>query len=155
MDKLLIGVISDTHGILRPEAIKALEGSDIIIHAGDIGASEVLEALHRLAPVAAVKGNVDRSGWARNLPETQVVEVGEMRLYVLHDVHALDLDPGAAGFHAVIFGHTHSPHLERRNGVLYLNPGSAGPRRFTLPTTVARLKVTGNTLDVEIVELKI
>ncbi len=155
MDKLLIGVISDTHGILRPEAIKALEGSDIIIHAGDIGASEVLEALHRLAPVAAVKGNVDRSDWARNLPETQVVEMGEVRIYVLHELFTLDLDPGAAGFHAVIFGHTHSPHLERRHGVLYLNPGSAGPRRFTLPTTVARLKVTGNTLDVEIVELKI
>lgn len=148
-----IGVISDTHGLLRPQAVKALQGVDFIIHAGDIGAPAILDNLSRIAPVKAVRGNTDRGEWARVLPLTEVVEVGEVQLYVLHDLHTLDLEPQAAGFAAVIFGHSHRPHLERKDGVLYLNPGSAGPRRFTLPVSLACLQVQGRSLEAEFVPL--
>jgi hypothetical protein len=148
-----IGVIADTHGLLRPEALKALRGVELIIHAGDVGGPEILEALQALAPVYAVRGNTDRGDFGRSLPQTQVVPVGEVQLYVLHELFCLDLDPAAAGLAAVIFGHSHRPHLERKEGVLYLNPGSAGPRRFTLPVTMALLKVQKNGLIPKIIEL--
>jgi len=151
----LIGVISDTHGLLRPQALAALQGVELIIHAGDIGEPGVLAALKQLAPVYAVRGNTDRGDWAWKLPLTRVVELGGTQLYVLHELFALDLDPAAAGFQAVIFGHSHRPHQEQKNGVLYLNPGSAGPRRFTLPVTMARLRLAGSTLTAELIELKI
>jgi putative phosphoesterase len=153
MSTHLIGVISDTHGLLRPQAVKALRGVELIIHAGDLGGPEVLAALERLAPVQAVRGNVDRGEWAQALPLTRVVEVGDLKLYVLHELFALDLDPAAAGLAGVIFGHSHRPHEERRDGVFYLNPGSAGPRRFTLPVTLARLTVEGNGLASEFIRL--
>jgi len=155
MTEHLIGVISDTHGLLRPEAVKALEGVELIIHAGDIGDRRILRKLERLAPVHAVRGNTDRGDWAANLPHTRVVEVGDVHLYVLHELFTLDLDPAAAGINAVIFGHSHEPHMERQNGVLFLNPGSAGPRRFTLPVTLARIKLQGISLYPELVELKV
>ena len=155
MAELRIGVISDTHGLLRPQAVKVLSGVDLIIHAGDIGNPKVLANLERLAPVYAVRGNTDRSDWAHDLPNSRVVEVGGILLYVLHELFCLDLDPAAAGLAAVIFGHTHSPHLQRQNGVLYLNPGSAGPRRFTLPVTLALIKVCNNSLNAELLELKV
>jgi uncharacterized protein len=150
-----VGVISDTHGLLRPEAVAALTGVERIIHAGDIGERAVLDALGRLAPVSAVRGNNDRGGWARHIPETEVVEVGGVALYVLHDLHELDLDPRAAGFAAVIAGHSHQPRQEERDGVLYFNPGSAGPRRFRLPVSLGRLtiergRVTGRLTTLEI-----
>jgi putative phosphoesterase len=150
-----VGVISDTHGLLRPEAVAALTGVERIIHAGDIGERAVLDALGRLAPVSAVRGNNDRGGWTRHIPETEVVEVGGVALYVLHDLHELDLDPRAAGFAAVIAGHSHQPRQEERDGVLYFNPGSAGPRRFRLPVSLGRLtiergRVTGRLTTLEI-----
>ena len=147
-----IGVIADTHGLLRPEALKALRGVELIIHAGDVGGPEILEALRALAPVYAVRGNTDRGDFGRSLPQTQVVQVGGLQLYVLHELFCLDLDPAAAGLAAVIFGHSHRPHIERKDGVLYLNPGSAGPRRFTLPVTLALLKVRNNALGAEFIE---
>jgi putative phosphoesterase len=137
----VIGVISDTHGLLRPEALGALAGVDMIIHAGDVGKPEVLEGLSRIAPVHAVRGNVDRGDWARALPASQVVEADGPLIYVLHNLAELDLNPQAAGFAAVVSGHSHKPGHEMRNGVLYLNPGSAGPRRFRLPVTLARMVV--------------
>ncbi len=155
MSEHLIGVISDTHGLLRPEAVKALQGVELIIHAGDIGSPKVLANLSRLAPVHAVRGNTDRADWAADLPLTLVVEVGGVLLYVLHELFTLDLDPAAAGFASVIYGHSHSPRLERQNGVLFLNPGSAGPRRFTLPVSLARLKVNHDSIQAELVELKV
>jgi putative phosphoesterase len=138
-----VGVISDTHGLLRPEAVSALAGVERIVHAGDIGDRAVLVALERVAPVSAVRGNNDRGAWARDIPETEVVEVGGVSLYVLHDLHELDLDPRAAGFAAVIAGHSHQPRQEERDGVLYFNPGSAGPRRFRLPISLGRLTIQG------------
>jgi putative phosphoesterase len=149
------GIISDTHGLLRPEAVKALEGVDMIIHAGDIGKPEILEALRVIAPVVAVRGNNDTGDWARTLPETEVFEVGRIALYVLHDVHTLDLDPAAAGFAAVISGHSHQPAMARRHGVLFVNPGSAGPRRFKLPVSLARLSIRGETLDAQLINLPV
>jgi putative phosphoesterase len=150
-----IGVISDTHGLLRPEALVALHGVDTIVHAGDVGAPEVLEALRAIAPVTAVRGNNDHGPWARALPATAVVAIGAFRLLVLHDVHDLALDPGAAGFAAVVAGHSHRPAIVRRAGVLFLNPGSAGPRRFTLPVAIARLSVRGARLRARIVHLDV
>lgn len=152
MDRLL-GVISDTHGLVRPEAVAALSGAELIVHAGDVGGADVLDRLGALAPVVAVRGNIDRGPWAAALPETEIVTVGGVTLYVLHDVARLDLDPAAAGFRAVIAGHSHRPRIEHRNGVLFLNPGSAGPRRFSLPIALARLRLRGTALDAEIVEL--
>jgi len=148
-----IGIISDTHGLLRPEAIEALRGSDYIIHAGDIGDPEILTKLAELAPVTAVRGNVDRGNWARKIPETNVLEVGGVSFYVLHDLQSLDLKPEAAGFAAVVFGHSHVAENEVRNGVLYFNPGSAGPRRFKLPVSLGRIVVQGAEVRAEIVEL--
>jgi len=150
-----LGVISDTHGLVRPEALAALAGVERIVHAGDIGAPAVLDALARIAPVTAVRGNNDREGWAAAIPETEVVEIGGVSLYVLHDLHELDLDPRAAGFAAVIAGHSHRPRREERDGVLYLNPGSAGPRRFTLPISLARLTVAGARVSAELVTLEV
>ena len=150
-----VGVISDTHGLLRPEAVTALAGVERILHAGDIGNPEVLTELGRVAPVTAVRGNNDRGGWAADIPETEVVEIGGVSLYVLHDLHRLDLDPRAAGFAAVITGHSHQPRMEERDRVLYLNPGSAGPRRFKLPISLARLRVSGSRVRAELVTLEI
>ena len=138
-DVHVVGVISDTHGLLREEALAALAGSDLIVHAGDVGTPEILERLQTLAPVVAVKGNVDTEAWASVLPKTAVAEAGSALIYVLHDLQELDLDPAAAGFHIVVSGHSHKPSRSERAGVTYLNPGSAGPRRFQLPITVARL----------------
>src|SRR5690242_18790706 len=134
-----VGLISDTHGLLRQEAIEALRGSELIVHAGDVGKPEILEELRRIAPVIAVRGNVDIAEWAKALPETAVAEAGSALIYVLHDVNALDLDPKVAGFHIVVSGHSHKPGKLERDGVLFINPGSAGPRRFQLPVTLARL----------------
>lgn len=149
----IVGVISDTHGLLRPEAAAALEGCDAIVHAGDIGRPEVLDALGAIAPVTAIRGNVDK--WADMLPDTEVVEIDGRYLYLIHDVKQLDLDPQAAGFDAVISGHSHQPDMHERDGVLYLNPGSAGPRRFKLPVTVARLNVSGDRLQASIIMLDV
>jgi putative phosphoesterase len=148
---MLIGVISDTHGLLRPEAIAALSGSNLIIHAGDVGSLNVLEELRRIAPLTAVRGNVDHGDWAEQLPRTAVAEAEGRRLLILHDLH--ELDPAATGYDAIISGHSHQPREEVRNGVLYLNPGAAGPRRFKLPVTLARLHISAGTLRVEFVEL--
>lgn len=149
----LIGLISDTHGLLRPEALRALEGVDLIIHAGDVGDPKILEALKAIAPVFAVRGNVDTEPWAKALPETEVVETGRATIYTLHDVHALDLDPAAAGFHIVVSGHSHQPGHSERDGVLFINPGSAGPRRFDLPVTVARLRLDAKPWEIEFTDL--
>ena len=138
-----VGVIADTHGLLRPEALEALRGSDLIVHAGDVGTPDVLRALEELAPVVAVRGNNDRGPWASALPVVEVLELGWASLYVLHDLNGLDLDPRAAGFSAVIAGHSHQPRSEERDGVLYFNPGSAGPRRFRLPVSVGHLVIEG------------
>jgi uncharacterized protein len=150
-----IGVISDTHGLLRPQAVAALRGCSPIIHAGDIGRPEILDELRRIAPVFAVRGNVDKGPWAMQLPETEIVTVEDFWLYVLHDLNALDLEPATAGFHAVITGHSHQPKIETKDGVLYLNPGSAGPRRFDLPVSVGRLILSGTDLRAEIVKLDV
>lgn len=144
---MIIGVISDTHGLLRPEALAALRGSDYIIHAGDIGAPEILD---KLAEITAVRGNVDRAAWARKIPATNVLEVGGISIYVLHSLQELDLKPEAAGFAAVISGHSHVPRQETENGVLYFNPGSAGPRRFRLPVSVGKLVVKNGVVRGEI-----
>lgn len=152
---ITVGVISDTHGLLRPEATDALKGSDLIVHAGDVGGTDILEQLRTIAPTFAVRGNVDTGAWAKALPITEVVDAGQLRLYVLHDLATLDLDPRAAGFAAVISGHSHRPSAGVRHGVLYLNPGSVGPRRFTLPIAMARLRVTGDRLSHEMIALKV
>ncbi len=147
-----IGVISDTHGLVRPAALAALAGAELIVHAGDVGGPEVLAALAAIAPVRAVRGNNDKGAWARRLPVSDVVEVGRHTLYVIHDVKELDVDPAAAGFGAVIAGHSHRPRNERVGGVLYFNPGSAGPRRFSLPITVGRIDA-GRALSATIIDL--
>ena len=152
---ITVGVISDTHGLLRPQATEALQGSDVIVHAGDVGDPRILEQLRGIAPTFAVRGNVDTGAWAQALPLIEVVEAGPLQLYVLHDIATLDIDPQAAGFAAVISGHSHRPGAERRRGVLYLNPGSAGPRRFTLPIAVAKLHVVGDQLSHEMIELRV
>jgi putative phosphoesterase len=149
-----IGVVSDTHGLVRPGLLEALSDVDMIIHAGDIGGPEVLRVLRAHAPVVAVRGNMDGGPWARELPETEVVEVEGSLFYVLHDGHEIDLDPAAAGFRAVISGHSHRPSLYERDGVLFLNPGSAGPRRFRLPVSAAIVHLQGGSLEVELLELK-
>jgi hypothetical protein len=155
-DKYVVGVISDTHNLMRAEALRALAGAELIIHAGDIGRPEVLDALSALAPaVVAVRGNNDRAPWAQTIAETETLEIGAVRLYLLHALQELALDPAASGFDVVVSGHSHRPSVERRNGVLYLNPGSAGPRRFKLPVTVARLTVRGRSCRARIVELAV
>jgi putative phosphoesterase len=150
-----VGVISDTHGLLRPEALDALRGADVIVHAGDIGSPDVLKALSSVAPVTAVRGNNDRGPWANELPETAVVEIGRVRLYVLHDVKELALDPRARGFAAVVSGHSHRPNAEERDGVLIFNPGSAGPRRFRRPISIGRLDIARQRVRGRLVKLKI
>ena len=150
---LVIGVISDTHGLLRPEAVEALRGSEHILHAGDIGAPDIIPALEKIAPVTAIRGNVDRDAWASKFPETTVVELAGVHIYIIHDVNAIDLKPQAAGFAAVISGHSHQPNQEVRGGVLYFNPGSAGPRRFKLPITVGKLEITNGKLVAQVREL--
>jgi putative phosphoesterase len=152
---MLIGVISDTHGMMRPEALTALRGSDLIVHAGDVGSADVIEQLNAIAPTHAVRGNVDTQNWARALPDTRVVEAAKLRFYLLHVRAELTVDPVRAGYAAVIFGHSHKPSVEMCNGVLWLNPGNAGPRRFQLPVTIARVRVTAQKLDAEIVALKV
>jgi putative phosphoesterase len=138
---------------MRPEALAALEGSELIIHAGDVGKPEILEALHQIAPVIAVRGNIDTTDWAARLPETAIAEADGARIYVLHDIAQLDMDPATESFQVVVSGHSHKHGQRERNGVLYVNPGSAGPRRFRLPITVARLDLGKAPLDVEFIEL--
>ena len=151
----VIGVVADTYGLVRAEVLEALSGADRIIHAGDIGSPDVLDALATIGPVAAVRGNNDRGAWAADLARSRVVEIESARLYVLHDLGELDLDPSATPFNAVITGHFREPSIETREGVLYLTPGSAGPRRSKSPVTVARLHVSGSTVDPEIVHLNV
>jgi putative phosphoesterase len=150
---VIIGVISDTHGLLRPEAVAALRGSNYIIHAGDVGDPQILNQLAAIAPLTAVRGNVDHGAWAQRLPATNVLEIGEVSIYVLHRLQDLDLKPEAAKFAAVVYGHSHVPKEELKNGVLYFNPGSAGPRRFTRPVSVGRLLLADGKLESEIVKL--
>ena len=149
----IIGVISDTHGLLRDEAVVALRGSDYIIHAGDVGDPAILDRLRRIAPLTAVRGNIDREAWARTLLKTEVLSLEGLEIYLLHNIVDIDLKPEAAGFSAVVYGHSHVPKQEMRNGVLYLNPGSAGPRRFRSPVTIARMQVRDGKLDAQIVPL--
>ena len=148
-----IGVISDTHGLLRPEALAALAGCEQIIHVGDVGREEIVTELRRLAPVTAVRGNVDHGSWAEALPLQARLSVNGTNILVLHDLHTLDFDPAAAGFGVVISGHSHKPSIERKDRVLYLNPGSAGKRRFTLPVTLARLELGPDGVEAELVPL--
>ena len=148
-----VGVISDTHGLLRQEALEALRGSEHIIHAGDIGALEIIPALENIAPVTAIRGNVDREPWTKRFPETELVELAGLHFYIIHDLNALDLNPRAARFAAVISGHSHQPKQEIKDGVLYFNPGSAGPRRFRLPVTVGRLEILNGKISAKIVDL--
>jgi uncharacterized protein len=152
---ILIGIISDTHGLLRAEAIDALRGSDHIIHAGDVGTPEILDRLGAVAPVTAVRGNVDKAVWARRLPATEILEAGGISIYVLHDLAKLDLTPKAAGFAVVISGHTHVPKQEMRDGVLYFNPGSAGPHRFKLPLSIGKLVVEDGSVRGELLQLEV
>ena len=149
----IIGVISDTHGLLRPEAVEALCGSDCILHAGDVGAAKILEGLAEIAPVTAIRGNVDTAQWAHSLPATEAVDVGGVSIYMLHDLGQLDLNPRAAGFHVVIYGHSHKPKIEEKNGVLYFNPGSAGPRRFGLPVSLGKLIIEAGRVRAELIQL--
>ena len=150
---MIIGVISDTHGPLRPEALAALRGADYIIHAGDIGDPTILKALAEIAPVTAIRGNVDRDAWAKKIPATNVLEVAGVSIYILHNLNELDLKPEAAGFQVVVSGHTHVAKSETKNGVLYFNPGSAGPRRFRLPVTIGRLLVRDRKTSAEIIQI--
>jgi putative phosphoesterase len=152
---IVIGVISDTHGLLRPEALDALRGSAHIIHAGDVGDPEILPQLSTIAPVTAIRGNIDKGAWARKLPETAVADLEGISVYVLHDLAQLDLKPESAGFHVVISGHSHVPKQETRNGVLYFNPGSAGPRRFKLPITVGKLTLRDGNARAEILKIAV
>lgn len=152
--KRRVGVISDTHGLLRPEAASALEGVELILHAGDMGGPAIMAELEEIAPVTAVRGNMD-GGWAAKLPPMDIVSINGVSVCMIHDLHQLDLDPAAAGVGLVVSGHTHQPRLERKNGVLYLNPGSAGPRRFDYPVSLAILRIDGGRLEPEIVRLDI
>ena len=151
----VIGVISDTHGLLRPEALTQLMGAERIVHAGDIGSPNVLEKLETVAPVTAIRGNNDKAPWAENLPDTLLFEVRGHTIHVLHDLAQIDLSPKAAGVDVVISGHSHKPGIEEHEGVLFINPGSAGPRRFRLPIAVAKLYIGDDSVHAEIIELKI
>jgi len=151
---VIVGIISDTHGLLRLEALAALRGSDYIIHAGDVGDPAILDKLAEIAPVTAVRGNVDHGAWAQKIPATNVLEIGEVSIYVLHSIQELDVKPEAAKFAAVIYGHSHVPKQEMKNGVLYFNPGSAGPRRFKLPVSVGRLTIKNRKVDTRILLLE-
>lgn len=150
-----VGLISDTHGLLRPQAVEALRGSDFIVHGGDIGNAGILEALAAMAPLTVVRGNNDREAWAEAIPETAFLKVGDVHVYAIHDLSRIGIDPAGAGVRVVISGHSHKPKVEDRDGVLYVNPGSAGPRRFKLPIAVAELIVDGSTVSARIVELTV
>lgn len=151
---MIIGIISDTHGRLTKQALEALKGSELIIHAGDVGDPEILKILEKIAPVYAVRGNTDIDRWGQTLPMTQAVEAGGMSFYILHNIATLNIDPNAAGFDAVIYGHSHMPKEERRGGVLYFNPGSAGPKRFQLPICLGRMEIIGKQINVEWISLE-
>lgn len=153
-DHHLIGVISDTHGLLRPAVFKAFAGVELTLHAGDVGKPAVLEELRRIAPIVAVRGNTDHGDWAQWLPLREIVEIAGTVIYIVHDLQELDLNPAAAGFQVVVSGHSHEPCVSRKNGVLYLNPGSAGPRRFNLPISLALLKIDRANVDVELIDLE-
>jgi putative phosphoesterase len=148
-----IGLISDTHGLLRPEALAFLGGSDLIVHGGDIGDAGILDALGRVAPVTAVRGNNDFGPWADGIRDTELIQVGALYLYAIHDIAGIDLDPVAAGVHVVISGHSHKPSVAERDGVLYVNPGSSGPRRFRLPISIGELLVSGTSVSARTVEI--
>jgi uncharacterized protein len=150
---MTLGVISDTHGLLRPNVPALLAGVDLIVHAGDVGTPEILQALREIAPTVAVRGNVDTEPWCTALPDTDVVKAGEVELYVLHDIAQLKFDPKRAGYRAVIYGHSHRASIQERDGVLYLNPGAAGPRRFNLSPSLAKVEVRGQELDVSLLTL--
>ncbi len=150
-----VGLISDTHGLLRPEAVTFLRGSDFIVHAGDIGDASILRDLNALAPVTAVRGNNDKGAWAKAIADSEVLQVEDVSIYVLHEVAGLDLDPVAAGFQVVVSGHSHKPAMQTRDGVLFVNPGSAGPRRFTLPIAAAELDISGASVKARLVELDV
>lgn len=152
---MLVGVISDTHGLLRPAALAALRPAAMVIHAGDIGKPAILEALRDVGPLSAVRGNIDTQSWAAGLPEQTVVTAGNHKILVLHDLSQLTVDPVAAGLAAVVFGHSHKPLIEERAGILYLNPGSAGPRRFRLPVTLAHLHIAPKSLRAEIIPVPV
>ncbi|HEY7402965.1 MAG TPA: metallophosphoesterase family protein [Candidatus Angelobacter sp.] len=152
---MIVGVISDTHGLLRPEALALLRGSEHIIHAGDIGSPDIVPALKKIAPVTAIRGNVDTQAWARHFAETEVVELAGFHIYIIHDLNALDLNPRAAGFAAVISGHSHQPKQESKDGVLYFNPGSAGPRRFKLPISLGRLEISPQGIEAAFQRLEV
>jgi uncharacterized protein len=151
----ILGLISDTHGLLRAEVVSALRGSDLILHAGDVGAPEILDTLKSIAPVVAVRGNVDNGEWAQALSLTEIIETGSVSIYMLHILQDLDISPATAGFQIVISGHSHKPGQTEEGGVLYVNPGSAGPRRFDLPVTVARLDLGKRPWRVEFVDLNV
>ena len=150
-----IGVISDTHGLLRPEAISALRRCDHIVHGGDIGDPDILKKLSALAPTIAVRGNNDRGPWAEGIAETECRQIGEILIYIVHDIADLEVDPKAAGVHVVVSGHSHAPSITTRDGVLYVNPGSAGPRRFKLPVSIAEIVLRGNAVSGRIIELSV
>ena len=152
-DAAIVGLISDTHGLMRQQALTALQGSDLILHAGDVGKPGIIEQLRALAPVVVVRGNIDKGAWASQLPMTAVAKAGPVLIYVLHDIHQLDLDPVAAEFNIIVSGHSHKASHTERSGVMYLNPGSAGPRRFRLPITIARLDLRRSPWSVEFIEL--
>ena len=150
---MVVGVISDTHGLLRPEAVAVLAGVDHILHAGDVGDAAILDRLRAIAPLTAIRGNIDVAGACAGLPATEAVELGGSLFYLVHAIEDLDIEPRAAGVAAVLYGHSHQPAWEERNGVLYLNPGSAGPRRFNLPVTLAKVRISDEKLSTEIVQL--
>lgn len=150
-----VGLISDTHGLLRPQAVSALRGCDFIVHGGDIGNAGILDALREMAPLTVVRGNNDREAWADGIAETELVAFGGVRLYAIHDLSQLDIDPQRAGVRVVVSGHSHKPKIEERGGVLYINPGNAGPRRFSLPIAVAELLIDGDAVGARIVELPV
>ncbi len=151
----LVGLISDTHGLLRPQAVAALRGVDLIIHAGDIGKPEVLDSLRTIAPLVAIKGNVDRDGWAKSIPEIKALKIGDTSVYLIHNVNEIDFDPASRGYQVVISGHSHKPSVTSRDGVLFVNPGSAGPRRFKLPVAVGKLRIDGGEVKAEIICLEV
>src|SRR4051812_47036212 len=150
--EIVVGVISDTHGLLRPEALDALHGSHFIIHAGDVGDPVIIAALQKIAPVTVVRGNIDTEPWAKELPEDAVLQIGKMKIYIIHNLKELRIDPAAKGFAAVICGHSHVPKQETTKGVLYFNPGSAGPRRFRLPISLGRVRIRDGAIHPELVD---
>lgn len=155
MAKHLIGVISDTHNLLRPEAVETLAGVDLIIHAGDICNAEILEDLRKIGPVIAVSGNNDTGLWTETIPVFKVVKVAEISIFVIHNIKEMEINPSEAGINVVISGHSHKSYIEKRNDILYLNPGSAGRKRFSLPVSLARLKIDGKEIEAEIIELQV